>query len=100
MILHLAKELYHKEQQNINIVMLMLVVIEALCSLAVRRTHVLFAAGIHSVDYGPTLVNSLAPGRFECDYKNVIFNLALLTGNFTFSYDNVLRWMPQDLTDD
>ena len=31
--------------------------------------------------------------------KNVIFNLALLIGMFKYSYDNVLRWMPQDLTD-
>ena len=44
--------------------------------------------------------NSLAPGRSQCDFKNVIFNLALLIGTFKSSYDNVLRWMPQDLTDD
>ena len=44
--------------------------------------------------------NSLAPGRSYCDFKNVIFNLALLIGNFKSSYDNVLRWMSQALTDD
>ena len=44
--------------------------------------------------------NSLAPGRSKCDFKNVIFNPALLIGIFKSSYDNVLRWMPQDLTDD
>ena len=44
--------------------------------------------------------NSLAPGRFSCDFKNVIFNLALLIGISKSSYDNVLRWMPRDLTDD
>ena len=33
------------------------------------------------------------------DFKNVIFNLALLIGIFK-SCDNILRWMPQDLTDD
>ena len=44
-------------------------------------------------------VNSLAPGRSECDLKNVIFNLVLLIGIFS-SHDNALRWMPQDLTDD
>ena len=44
------------------------------------------------------LFNSLAPGRSECDSKNVIFNLVLLIGIFRFS--NTLRWMPQDLTDD
>ena len=46
------------------------------------------------------LINSLAPGRFEYDSKNVIFNLDLLISIFRFSYDNALRWMPQDLTDD
>ena len=44
--------------------------------------------------------NSLAPGRSWCDFKNVIFNLALLIGIFKSSYDNVLRWMPQNLTYD
>ena len=44
--------------------------------------------------------NSLASGRSKCDFKNVIFNLALLIGIFKSSYDNVLRWMPRDLTDD
>ena len=46
------------------------------------------------------LFNSLAPGRSECDSKNVIFNLILLIGIFKSSNGNVLRWMPQDLTDD
>ena len=33
-------------------------------------------------------------------FKSVIFNLALLIAIFKSSYDDVLRWMPQDLTDD
>ena len=45
-------------------------------------------------------INSLTPGRSQCDFENVIFNLALLIGIFKSSYDNVLRWMPQNLTDD
>ena len=45
-------------------------------------------------------VNSLAPGRSECDSKNVIFNLLLLIGIFRSSHDNAIRWMPPDLTDD
>ena len=45
------------------------------------------------------IINSLAPGRSKCDFKNVIFNLALLIAIFKSSYNNVLRWMPQDLTD-
>ena len=35
----------------------------------------------------------------KCDFKNVIFSLALLIGTFKSSCDNVLRWMAQDLTD-
>ena len=49
---------------------------------------------------GPQWVNSLAPVRSECDYKNVIFNLVLLIGIFRSSHDNALWWMPHDLTDD
>ena len=44
--------------------------------------------------------NSPAPGRSECDFKNLIFNLVLLIVIFRCSHDNALRWMPQDLTDD
>ena len=50
--------------------------------------------------FSQTTINSLVPGRSQCDLKTVIFNLALLIGIFKSSYDNVLRWMPQDLTDD
>ena len=45
-------------------------------------------------------VNPLAPGRYECYFKNVIFNLVLLIGIFRSAHDNDLRRMPQDLTDD
>ena len=50
---------------------------------ALRATHAIF-------------FNSLAPVRSSCDFKSVI----LLIGIFKSSYDNVLRWMPLDLTDD
>ena len=42
-------------------------------------------------------LNSLTPEGFGFDYKNVIFSLALQTCIFR-SYDNIIRWMPQDLT--
>ena len=32
--------------------------------------------------------------------KNVIFHLVLLTGIFKSFHDNVIRWIPHDLTDD
>ena len=37
-------------------------------------------------------VNSLAPGRPGCHFKNAIFNLVLLIGIITLPKDNVLRW--------
>ena len=45
-------------------------------------------------------INSLSPGRSECDSKNGIFNLALVIGIFRSSHDNALRSMPHDLTGD
>ena len=52
------------------------------------------------ITFNFTLFYSLAPGKSEHDSKNVIFNLVLLIGIFRSSHDNVLWWMPQDLTDD
>ena len=45
-------------------------------------------------------INSLGPGRSECNSKNVISNLVLLIGIFRSSHGNALQWMPQGLTDD
>ena len=42
--------------------------------------------------------NSLAPGRSYCDFKKKSSILLYLLV-FKSSYNNVLRWMPQDLTD-
>ena len=50
--------------------------------------------------YSFTDVNSLAPGRPRCHFKNAIFSLVLLIGIFTSFKDNALRWMPRDLTND
>ena len=48
------------------------------------------------------LVNSLVPGRFGCDLKNSIFNFVLfkLIGILRALYDNALRWMTRNITDD
>ena len=43
-------------------------------------------------------INSMAPGGSSCDFKNVIYNLALPIGGFRSSHDNALRWTPQKLT--
>ena len=45
-------------------------------------------------------LNSLAPGRFQTKFRLVIFKLALVNGGWGISYENALRWMPLDLTDE
>ena len=68
-----------------------------ICHQATHNTALLQATILVS---GSDYLNSLAPGRFQSDFENVIFNLALLIGIFKTSYDNVLRWKPQNITDD
>ena len=45
-------------------------------------------------------VNSLAPGRFQFNFRMVNLKLTLVNGGWGVSYEIALRWMPQDLTDD
>ena len=47
-----------------------------------------------------TSINSLAPGRFNFNFRQVIFKLILVNGGWGISYEIALRWMPLDLTDD
>ena len=45
-------------------------------------------------------IKPLAPGRSGFNFKSAIFNLVLLNGIFRSSYDNALRWMSWDLSED
>ena len=45
-------------------------------------------------------VNSLAPGRFQFNFRQVIFKLISVNGGWGISYEIALRWMPLDLTGD
>ena len=45
------------------------------------------------------LINSLAPGRFQTNFTKVIFQLILVTDDWSISCKIVLKWMPMDLTD-
>ena len=47
----------------------------------------------------PIPINSLAPGRFQFNFRKVIFKLTLVNGGWGISYEIALRWMPQDFTD-
>ena len=44
--------------------------------------------------------NSLAPGRFEQNFRQVIFKLISVTDGWDISCKIALRWMPLDLTED
>ena len=48
----------------------------------------------------PKRINSLAPGRFEPNFRWVIFKLISVTDGWGISGKIALRWMPLDLTDD
>ena len=45
-------------------------------------------------------INSLAPGRFQSNFRLVIFKLTLVNGGWGISYEIALRWVPPDFTDD
>ena len=45
-------------------------------------------------------VNPLAPGRFESNFRCVIFKLILVIDGCCFLCQIALRWMSEDLTDD
>ena len=45
-------------------------------------------------------VHSLAPGRFQFNFRCIIFKLTLVNGGWGISYEIALKWMPLDLTDD
>ena len=44
-------------------------------------------------------VNSLAPGRWDCDLKLIIFKLISMIVILSLSCEIALRWMPHNLTD-
>ena len=45
-------------------------------------------------------VNSLAPGRFEQNFRKVIFKLNSVTVGWCISCKIALKWVPLDITDD
>ena len=45
-------------------------------------------------------VNSLAPGRFQFNFRYVIFKLTFVNGGWGISYEIALSCTPLDLTDD
>ena len=45
-------------------------------------------------------INSVAPGEFEWNFKQVIFKLMLMIDDYTVSCEIALKWMPLDPTDE
>ena len=52
-----------------------------------------------TVSSGLSFINSLAPGRFQRNFRKVIFKLISVIGGWSISCKIVLKWMPMDLTD-
>ena len=48
----------------------------------------------------PKMVNSLAPGKFEWNFRYVIFKRISVIGGWGNSCEIALTWKPPDLTDD
>ena len=46
------------------------------------------------------LINSLAPGRFQFNFRYIFFKLNLVNGGWGIFYEIAPRWMPLDLTND
>ena len=46
------------------------------------------------------ILNSLAPGKFEWNFRHVIFKQILVIDDWGISCEIALTWKPQDLTDD
>ena len=47
-----------------------------------------------------TTVNSMAPERYGCNFESVIFKLISRIDISSILCEIVLKWMPQDLTED
>ena len=55
---------------------------------------------IHPCSTLPSQFNSLAPGRFQINFRHVIFKRTLVNGGWGISYEISLIWISLDLTDD
>ena len=60
-------------------------------------THQLALLYSHTSSGGWHNINSLAPRRFEINFKEVIFKLILVIDGWGISCEIVLTWTPQDL---
>ena len=59
-----------------------------------------FVASVVIQGWGlPETINSLAPGRFQRNFRKVMFQLILVIDGWSISCKIVLKWMPMDLTD-
>ena len=55
-----------------------------------------FGSGLHVLNS----INSLAPGKFEWNFRHVIFKQILVIDDWGISCEIALSWKPHDLTDD
>ena len=50
--------------------------------------------------FGSSCFNSLAPGKFEWNFRHLIFQITSVTDGWDISCELAPRWMSLDLTDD
>ena len=55
---------------------------------------------VDSTTWATNMFNSLVPGRFEWNLKQIIFKLILVTDDWDISCGIALRWFSLDVTDD
>ena len=62
--------------------------------------HVLWEMCVFQVEVSCCHINSVATGRFEWDFRKVIFTLALVADGWGSACEITLKWILMDVTDD
>ena len=70
----------------------------AVCCLSPQQKGRVFDPNLLSIF--TYFIKSLVPGRFNFNFKEVIFKLTLVNGGWVISDEIAFRWMPLDLFDD
>ena len=65
-----------------------------------RSSAITTASGKQSIPPYPFYINSLAPGKFEWNFRHVIFKQILLIDGWGISCEIALLWTSLDFTDD
>ena len=86
----------HFEPNLINFCLFHIESLEVNCSLLWINSTPCYTAPFAPVYW----INSLAPGKFELNFRHAIFKRILVIDDWGISCEIALTWKPQDLTDD